>query len=342
MNKIPQLGSEFTPVLLSDQELRSVLPIDSATVSRLVAALEHALRAYSTGGVRQPLRNAIDLNAQGSFLLSMPAFLPLGDPPAAKADSPALGVKIVTGCPGNIALGLPSHQATLLMFDPTTGTLRAILDAGYLTELRTATVSAISTNLLARPDAATLGIIGTGAQARCHANVFRCATGVRHIRAWSPSQERRTQFGRDLDVEITASAEDAVRDASVVLLATSAREPVVRSEWIRDGTHVISVGAPRPSHREIDPALLTRSRIWVDSRDGALSESGDLVLGLREGSIRPEDIVGELGELLAGLVSGRTGNEITVFKSLGMAVEDVAAGFLALSARFSYDPLASR
>lgn len=330
------MGSEFTPVLLKDQELRELLPITAGPVRRLLSCLELALASYSAGATRQPLRNVIDLPSPGSFLFSMPASL---------ADPPALGVKVVTGCPANAALGVPTHQATLLMFHPATGVLQAILEAGYLTELRTAAVSAISTRLLARPGARRLAVIGAGAQARSHVQMLRLLFDLEQILVWSPSPRRCEQFAADLasPVQVAGSAEAATRLADIVLLATNSATPVVESHWIAEGAHIISIGAPRPGQREMDPSLLARARIFVDSRAGALAESGDLVLGLREGTIRESQIAGELGEVISGRVPARQSDwEVTVFKSLGMAVEDVVTGWLALQIRSEHAESSTR
>lgn len=282
----------------------------------LLTAMEGALRAFSAGRARQPLRSVTEL-PEGGCLFAMPAYIP---------EPPWLGTKLVSICPGNAALGKETHQATLVMLDAGTGEMAAVLEAAHLTAMRTAAVSALSIRVLARSDAQRLCVLGSGAQARAHVEGFRQLRDWQWIRAWSPSLARLSRFAAECGVEAAPSAETAVRDADVIVLATSSAAPVLRADWVATGAHVISVGAPRPSEREMDPELLRRARVFVDSRVSALAESGDI----RESGV---PIVAELGEVLAGASKGRMrDDEITVFKSLGLAVEDVAAGAMVLAA----------
>jgi ornithine cyclodeaminase len=257
----------------------------------------------------------------------MPAFVP---------ETGALGTKLVTVFGNNPAAGLPTHLATIVLLDSGTGELRAIVDGRYVTEARTAAVSAVSTDLLARPDAATLGIIGSGVQARSHLEALGHVRRIREVRVWSPTRDHCESFARDARkiteaaVHAVPDARTAVADADLVVLVSSSREPVVRNEWIADGAHICAVGACRPDQREMDTALVRRARLFVDSRTGALAEAGDVVLPITEGAIDAGHIAGELGELIARRVPGReSAEQVTVFKSLGMAVEDVAAAHLA-------------
>jgi ornithine cyclodeaminase len=227
-------------------------------------------------------------------------------------------------------------MATIVLLDPATGELLALLDGRYITEARTAAVSALSTRLLAREDAATLAIVGSGVQARSHLEAIGRVRRLAEVRVWSRSAAHRAAFANDMQPRTQASivaadsAEEAVNGAAIVVLATSAKEPVVQSDWIADGTHICAVGACRPDQREMEGALVGRSRVFVDSRAGALAEAGDIVLAIRDGAFAPGRIAGELGELAAGRVPGREhAAQITLFKSLGMAVEDVAAAHLA-------------
>ena len=293
----------------------------------LIEAMQAALVAYSDGRTQQPLRTVLEVGSQKSFFGVMPAFLP---------DPPALGTKLVTVYASNTAAGLPTHLATIVLLDPATGALLAMLDGRFITEARTAAVSAVSTRLLARPDANTLAIIGSGVQARGHLEALGCVRSLRDVRVWSPSQERRERFVADLHGHTRAplvaspSAETAVDGADLVVLATSSRTPVVRSEWIGDGTHICAVGACRPDQREMEGRLVGRARLIVDSRTGALAEAGDILLAMAEGACREGHIAGELGDVAAGRIEGRqSAAQVTIFKSLGMAVEDVAAAHLA-------------
>jgi ornithine cyclodeaminase/alanine dehydrogenase-like protein (mu-crystallin family) len=309
------------PVILTEADVRAVLPMDD-----LIDAMEHALVRFSAREVQQPLRTVLEVGPQKAFFGLMPAYLP---------DPGALGAKLVTVYGSNARLGLPSHLATIVLLDHETGALQAIVDGRYITEARTAAVSAVSTRLLARPEAATLALIGSGVQARSHLEAIWRVRRLSEIRVWSPSEAHRVTFARELQAHGTpvtpsASAQEAVRGADIVVLATSSREPVVRGEWIEDGTHICAVGACRPDQREMDTALVARARVFVDSREGAAAEAGDLVLPIEEGAFDASHIAGELGELAAGRVEGRRSpGEITLFKSLGMAVEDVAAAHLA-------------
>jgi alanine dehydrogenase len=292
----------------------------------LIASMESALGRFSSGEVQQPLRTVLNVGPQKHWWGLMPAYI---------NQPPIMGAKIVAVFNTNVDRGLHTHQATIVLFDPDTGTLQAVMDGRYITEARTGAVSAVSARYLSRPDASTLAIIGTGVQARGHLDAFKEVRRIREVRVWSPKRTSRERFVSEVQshagmpVHATASAEEAVHGADLVVLATAAADPVVRVSWIAPGTHIVSVGAPRPDHREIDPALTSRARLFVDSRPGALAESGDIVMGIAEGRFGSDHIVGELGEVVLGRVAGRRSpDEITIFKSLGMAVEDVVAADL--------------
>jgi alanine dehydrogenase len=308
-------------LILTEQDIRA-----SVTLPDLIETMEAAVVAYSAGGTQQPLRTVLEVGPQRAFFGVMPAFLP---------SLPALGTKLVTVYSDNLAIGLPSHLATIVLLDPETGALVALLDGRYITEARTAAVSAVATRLLARPDAATLGIIGSGVQARSHLEAIACVRALKEVRVWSPSPDHREQFVEEMrhvraPITAVSSPASAVANADLIVLATSSRSPVVQNEWIADGAHICAVGACRPDQREMDGALVARARVIVDSRKGALAEAGDIVLAISEGRISADQIAGELGEVAAGRVKGRhSANDLTIFKSLGMAVEDVAAAHLA-------------
>lgn len=310
---------------LTEQEVRQVLP--ASEFPALVDLMADTLADFSANRATQPVRTALPVGPPGQYLGVMPALLPgVG----------ALGAKLVSVVPSNVQRGLSSHIGIIVLFDPETGALRAVMDARYITEVRTAAVSAVSVRHMARPNATRLGLIGAGVQARSHVEVFAAIRPLARVRVWSPDTTEVDAFVRDvsrrlaLDVRAAGSAEEAVRDADLVVLATSSDQAVVRSEWIADGTHVVSVGACRPHQREMDPRLVARSRLVVDSLAAAVVESGDIVMGIAEGWFGREHLVGELGAVAAGLVPGRTATgEVTIFKSLGLAVEDVAAADLA-------------
>ena len=309
-------------LILTESDVRALLPMQE-----LITPMQAALSSFSMGRVRQPLRTVLEVGESKAFFGVMPAFLP---------DSGALGTKLVTVFSSNLERGLPSHLATIVLLDSATGEMCALLDGRYITEARTAAVSAVSAQLLSRPDASTLAIIGTGVQARSHLEALSLVRRLREVRVWSPTPSHRDAFAREASlhlsarIEATDSAEAAVSGADLIALVSAAREPVVRSEWLPDGAHVCAVGACRPDQREMDSSLVRRARLFVDSRQGALAEAGDIVIPMKEGVIDADHIAGELGEVAAGTIPGRsTASEVTVFKSLGMAVEDVAAAHLA-------------
>ena len=312
------------PLLLTEADVRSLL-----TMPDLIAAMRPAMIDYSAGRAQQPLRTVLPLAGNTAFFGSMPASLP---------EPAAIGTKLVTVFASNHARGLPSHLATIVLFDPETGALMALLDGRYITEARTAAVSALSADVLARPDAGILAILGSGVQARSHLEALKCVRPLREVRVWSPTETHRVAFAREMEphagVRIIAvdSAARAVEGADLIVAATASTTPVIDALDVADGAHICAVGACRPTHRELSGQLVARSRLFVDSRVGAAAEAGDVVLAQQEGLIGPDHIAGELGELLAGGVAGReTDTAVTLFKSLGMAVEDVAAAHLAYS-----------
>ncbi|HUA19089.1 MAG TPA: ornithine cyclodeaminase family protein [Bryobacteraceae bacterium] len=301
------------PRVLSENDVRARLRMPG-----LIEAMEHALVEFSAGRVQHPVRTVFGFGPERSFFGLMPCYVP---------SLPALGAKLVTVCPGNQARGLDTHQATIVMLDPVTGVVDAILDGRYITEVRTAAVSAVSARRLARTDAQVLGILGSGVQARSHIEALRLVRNFREVRAWSPSPDRLRQFAAETGARAMDGAEAVVRGADVVVAVTASPTPVVQNDWVGEGTHVIAVGACVPTQREVDPELVARARLVVDSRAAALKEAGDVVLGIAEGRWTGDHIAAELGELPVR----ENDSEITVFKSLGLAVEDLFAAHLVLS-----------
>jgi ornithine cyclodeaminase/alanine dehydrogenase-like protein (mu-crystallin family) len=309
------------PLLLTEREVRAVLPMPD-----LIGAMERALGAYSAGAVVQPVRTVMEVGPDRAFFGLMPAALD---------DPPVVGAKLVTVYNRNHERGLPSHLATIVLLDHATGALVAVLDGRYITEARTAAVSAVSVKLLARPDARVLALIGSGVQARSHLDAIRHVARLAEVRVWSPSTPHRETFAVEMTaatgvpVRSVADASAAVGGADIVVLATSSRAPVIDDAAVGPGTHICAVGACRPDQREMPTQLVARARVYVDAREAALKEAGDLLLPIREGAIGPDHVRGELGELVAGRIRGRDdAAEITIFKSLGLAVEDVVAARL--------------
>jgi alanine dehydrogenase len=283
----------------------------------LIEAMQKALVEFSAKRVEQPVRMALPFGEKGSFFGLMPCYVP---------SLPALGAKLVCLVPGNTVRNLDTHQGVIVMLDPLNGMVNAILDGRYITEVRTAAVSAVSTRLLARKDAHVLGILGSGVQARSHVEALRLVRDFREVRVWSPTARHCQQFAADTGAKAMESAEAAVRGADVVVTVTASSTPVVQNDWVGDGAHIMAVGACIPTQRELDPALVARARLVVDSRAAALKEAGDVVIGIAEGRWTADHISAELGEL----PTRRDNREITVFKSLGLAVEDVFAADLVL------------
>jgi len=267
------------------------------------------------------VRSVIEVGP-AAFFASMPALI---------KTTPALGAKLVTVFGSNTEKGLPTHLATIVLLDPATGALLAVMDGRYITEARTAAVSAVSTRLLARPDAAILALIGSGVQARSHLEALPLVHEFREIRCWSPTRANLDRFvSEHAGVHAAATAREAVEGAGVIALLTSSTAPVIENDWVKAGAHVIAVGACRPTHREMDPELVARARLVVDSRAAALKESGDIVMGIAERRFGPDHIKAELGELVVHSTAARQDSEqVTLFKSLGLACEDVAAAQLA-------------
>lgn len=302
-----------TPQLFDETAVRARL-----RMPELIDAMQSALVEFSAGRVQQPVRTVLEFGNEHGIFGLMPTYV---------ASLPALGAKLVTLCPANAERGLATHQAVIVMLDPKTGIVEAILDGRYITEARTAAVSAVSARLLARKDVRVLGILGSGVQARSHVEALRLVRDFREVRAWSPNADRLQQFAAETGARAMESAKAVVRGADVVVTVTASLTPVVQSEWVGDGTHVIAVGSCVPSHRELDPALVARSRLIVDSRAAALKEAGDIVMGIAERRWTASHIAAELGELPVR----KNDREITVFKSLGLAVEDIFAAYLVLN-----------
>ncbi|HEY7736377.1 MAG TPA: hypothetical protein VH813_06245 [Candidatus Limnocylindrales bacterium] len=287
------------------------IELDEATVRELlrfedvIPLMERALADFSAGRVEQPLRTVIPVGAHGGFLFVMPAATP-----------EAMGAKLVTLYPGN--RDVPSHHARISLFRVATGEPTASMDGTAITEVRTAAVSAVATDRLARPDASVLAVLGAGVQAASHLEALRHVRSFADVRVWSPS--RAGAFAAEHGIRAAGSAEEAVRGADVVVTVTTSREPVLHGEWLEPGAHINAVGAPRPDWRELDDDLLGRSRIFADSRIAAEAESGDVRAAIAAGN----RIEAEIGEVVSGNHPGRRDrDDITLFKSLGMAVEDI-------------------
>ena len=290
------------PLFLNEEQVRRHL-----TMSDLIPAMEKALIDFSAGKVIQPVRSIIKIDPPGGFFGMMPALTPDG-----------LGIKIVTFYATNAERGIPTHMATIFLVDPETGTPLAVMDGTLITEMRTAAVSAAATKILASPGAKVLAILGSGVQARSHVEALRLVRQFEEVRVWSRTPEQAERFAKEFGAK-AMSGEEAVRGADVIVTATNSKMSVLRGAWLKPGCHVNAIGACRPDWRELDDETM-RNVIFVDSREAAMKESGDVILSRAK-------IYAELGEALTGKVPPRA-NETTIFKSLGMAVEDIAAATL--------------
>lgn len=288
-------------MILNEEEVRRLLSME-----QLIPAMERALVDLSAGRVVQPLRMVLPITEHQGFLGVMPAYA-VG----------ALGAKLVTFYPNN--RGLPTHHAMILLFKPETGEPLVMMDGRLITEMRTAAVSAVATNLLARENASVLAILGSGVQARSHLQALRLVRSFSEVRVWSPHNAQA--FAEQFHLHAMASAEEAVRGSDVVVVATTSRTPVLFGEWLSPRMHINAVGAARPDWRELDDAVLRQSRIYVESREAALSESGDVIAA--------GEVFAEIGEVISGKRSARkSSQDITLFKSLGVAVEDIVTADL--------------
>ena len=287
-------------MILDEGAVRDLLRMED-----LIPVMASALADLSSGKVVQPMRVMVPIADHGGFLGLMPAY------------GGALGAKLVTFYPNN--QGVPTHHAVIVLFRPETGEPLVTMDGRLITEMRTAAVSAVATKCLARPEASVLGMLGAGVQARSHLEALRLVRTFREIRVWSPRNARA--FAKEFGIRAVASAAEAVRGADVVVVATTSQTPVLLGEWLSAGTHINAVGAPRPTWRELDDAVLRTARIYVESREAATRESGDVIAA--------GQVYAEIGEVVTGAKRGReSAGEITLFKSVGVAIEDVATAEL--------------
>jgi ornithine cyclodeaminase/alanine dehydrogenase-like protein (mu-crystallin family) len=304
--------------ILNQEQVAALLPMGEC-----IPLMEAALASLARGEVVVPLRPVLRIpDARGVFAM-MPAY---------SAALPVFGVKMITVFPGNHGSRLDSHQGAVLLFDGGTGQLVAMLDASSITAIRTAAVSAVATRLLARDDARTLALIGSGVQARTHLEAIALVRPLSAVRVYSRSPDHASAFAEwatretGMDIRTSPSPADAVRGADIVCTVTSSRQPVLRGEWLTPGMHVNAVGASQPDARELDSNAVARSRLFADRRESLVNESADYLVPLRERAITERHVVAELGELLTDRARGReSAAEITLFKSLGLAVEDLAA-----------------
>ncbi len=317
--------SDPSLLVLSAADIRQALPMPGA-----VAAMKAAFSQLATGKAHLPLRTVVSTPRQGGTLLLMPAF---------QAEGREMGVKLLSLFPGNPQRGLPLIQALMTVFDGETGQPLAVMEAGSLTALRTGAASGAATDLLARTNAETVAIFGAGVQGRTQLEAVCAVRPVREARVYDPIRERAEAFARDMrerlntDVATASTPKEALTSADVVCTATTSQTPVFHDGDLKAGVHINAAGSYTPEAREIPEHTVRRATVVVDQREASLAEAGDLIIPIEEGIIQPDHIHAELGELAAGLKPGRRHpDEVTLFKSVGLAVQDVAAAWAVLNA----------
>jgi len=309
-------------LLIDRATVRRVYPLERAT-----EVMAEAMRRYSSGLVDQPLRTILRPERDSGLLGTMPGFV-------AGAELAGYGLKAMVLKPENLARGLPLHIGVVMVFDPETGAPLALMDAGAVTAVRTAAVSAVATDALARPEAGDLAILGSGVQARSHLEAMAVVRELRRVRVWSRTAANAEAYRQwaakepGIEVEVMDRPAAALAGADIVCTTTAAKEPLVEAGDLAPGAHVNAAGASFVDHRELSAQTVARSAFFVDSRRSALAESGDLKAPLDAGLVGPDHILAELGEVLLGRHPGRRDErEITVFKSLGLGVQDIMSGF---------------
>lgn len=309
--------ARMSVLILNHKQVRRLLPMREC-----IDLMAETLAALARGEAVQPLRKVIPVPNRAGFLALMPGYL---------GWCGAVGSKIITVFPGNWGSEYDSHQGVILLFEAEHGSLQAVVDASTVTGIRTAAASAAATRALAREDAGDLAILGTGTQAAMHLEAMLLVRRIRRVRVWSRDPENRRRFADrhsmryGVKVNLAADAREAVEGADIICTTTSAREPVLEGEWIAPGAHINAVGACTPATRELSTTAVVRSSVFTDRLESLMAEAGDFLIPEREGALSGGAVRGEIGQVLAARIPGRTSeSEVTLFKSLGLAVEDVA------------------
>jgi len=304
-------------LIVNQHEVPELLPMEEC-----IDVMAHALTALALGDAVMPLRGMAGMPERAGLLVWMPSLLPGAE---------VMGIKVISVFP-NEGTELESHQGAVLLFEAKRGQLLAIVDASEVTAIRTAAVSGVATRLLARDDADDLAILGSGTQARTHLQAMTAVRDIHRVRVWSRDPQHARAFAESqarsggISVEVSATAKEAVEGASIICTTTSATEPVLQGRWLSPGAHVNAVGFAGPKGRELDAEAVARGRLFADRRESIQNEAGDFLLAKKEGAVGDDHVAGEIGEVLLGRVPGRTSpEEITIFESLGLAIEDLAA-----------------
>jgi ornithine cyclodeaminase len=318
-------------LVLNGEQVAQLMPMPEC-----IKVMRDALAALARGEALVPLRTVMRVPGVSGFLGLMPGYIS-----PREGREGALGLKAVSVFPGNASRGIDTHQGAVLLFEADTGRLSALLDGAAITAIRTAAVSGVATDVLARPDASELAVLGAGVQARTHIEAIAAVRPLRRVRIWSRNPEHAAALASELrrrfgfPIEAAPSAEAAVREADLVATVTASPEPILKREWLKEGVHINAVGSSIPTTREIDTATMVAARLFVDRRESALAEAGDLLIAMREDAVTGDHVQAELGDVIIGKNPGRRSpRELTLFKSLGLAVEDVAsAAYLVRRAR---------
>jgi ornithine cyclodeaminase len=306
-------------VLIANQnEVTQLLPM-----SECIEVMSEALKMLAGGDGILPLRTNLALPESQNIMVMMPSYM---------QGIQSMGIKVIAAFPSNYGTEYDTHQGVVLLFDTQYGLLRAILDATSITAIRTAAVSGVATRLLSREDASDLAIIGAGTQAHTHLDAMLKVRKIQRVRVYSLPLEGAYEFAarervrHGIEVEVKETAQEAVEGADILCTTTTAKEPVVAGAWIAPGAHINAVGAFTPRTRELDSAAVVHARLYVDRRESTLHEAGEFLIPKNEGLIGDDHIVAELGEVLLGKAPARqTPTEVTLFKSLGISIEDLAA-----------------
>ncbi|MBN1318163.1 MAG: ornithine cyclodeaminase family protein [Anaerolineales bacterium] len=317
-------------LVLNRTEIQQLLPM-----AECIQVMARTLKTLGQGKAANPLRNVFFLPEKIGVLAMMPAY---------DGEIEMMGVKTISVFTHEPGSEYDSHQGVVLLFETAHGSLRAIVDAGEITRIRTAAVSAVATDLLARPDAVDLAILGSGVQAASHLEAMLEVRKIQRVRVWSRTLKNAQSFARqqsrlhDVPIKAVYTAREAVENADIICTTTASPQPVLLGEWIAPGAHINAVGSSIPFARELDTAAVVKSRLFVDRRESTLNEAGDFLFPQKEGAIGDDHIQGEIGEILLNQVAGReTPEELTLFKSLGLAVEDLASAYYAYSKAVNRD-----
>jgi ornithine cyclodeaminase/alanine dehydrogenase-like protein (mu-crystallin family) len=298
-------------IFVSAEEVAKLLPYDEC-----IALMRDAMIALSQGRTAQLLRAILDMPGGRAF----------GSMPGAMLDDGVFGAKLVSVYPDNFAHGGPSHQGVVALFDAETGAPTAMLDAGEITAIRTAAASAAATDALARADASSLAILGYGEQARRHVEAIRCVREIGRLTIWGRDPAKAGAFAELHGGEAKASVAEAVAGADIICAVSATPEPILFSDWVADGAHVNAVGSSRAGPVEIDNALVARARFFADHEEGVRAQGAEYLNALAAGAIGPDHLLGEIGEVFAGTLPGRTSDaDVTIYKSLGSIVQDLAS-----------------